>query len=354
MKYYKNFNITNSQQIFYIIYIYMATNNTGFTFYNNDTLVDFFNVFQPEDNDNDIRTGFKISDGTDIGNLFASGNSNIVTDYKDPSGIDLGSLFLPKLPFSASGASQKGVTDSTDQNYYYAIFNNNGTVVTNKNSGTLYSICVGGGGAGGWSTHGISPGGGGGGGVDQKETLLSDYSIDTTFNVTVGRGGIAARDTVDNGEESSFKQGNTFISRVSGGFGGTDTGWGSGGGYYHPANNNTVIKNGGDGGDRGNGYNSTSYSQPLDIPSALNDIIQTSYSGGGGGGKGNDMDPEYGGGGGKKGEGGLKSGAVGSYNGEAGISYGDGGGSAGVKHVLDWAYIGGNGGNGVVIVYSPL
>lgn len=38
-------------------------------------------------------TGFKISTGSDLGSIFASGSSGILTGYKDTAGVDLGSRF---------------------------------------------------------------------------------------------------------------------------------------------------------------------------------------------------------------------------------------------------------------------
>lgn len=334
----------------------MATGPTGFKF-NYNGIKDFFDVFQP--GNAAINTGFKINNSTDLGNLFSSGNSGITTNYKNPSGNDLGSLFLPKLPFSTTGATTLVTTSTTDPNYCYAIFTSAGTVTTEKNSGTLYSICVGGGGAGGWSQVGISPGGGGGGGVEIKEIPLSSYSIGTIFTVSVGAGGQAIYGSVRSGVESSLKNGTTFISRVSGGIGGNDNGSGSGGGYYDPPTSATpTVLNGGGGGDRTDGYNSSSYSASLNIPPALDPYIASSYCGGGGGGKGNsDSTPFYGGGGGNNGLGGKRPSSTPNYtnyNGESGLSYGAGGGAAGFKSIVEFVYIGGNGANGVVIVYSPL
>ena len=40
-----------------------------------------------------ITTGFKISTGSDLGSIFASGSSGIVTMYKDTAGVDLGNRF---------------------------------------------------------------------------------------------------------------------------------------------------------------------------------------------------------------------------------------------------------------------
>lgn len=333
----------------------MATELTKFNFNYNGIFTDFFDVFEP--GNANVVTGFKIANGTDLGNLFASGNSGITTNYRNSTlNQDLGSLFLNKLPFSTSGAYEVDVTtSSTDTNYYYAIFRNTGTVITKKTSGNLYSICVGGGGAGGWSESGISPGGGGGGGVDYKINSLSLYPINTILTVNVGVGGIAILGDVRSGTESSLKRDNIFISRVSGGSGGNSNQAGTAGGYYDDSG--LLIANGGAGGDRVNGFNSTSYSTPLDIPPALNNIIMSSYSGGGGGGKGNDQDFIYGGGGGNNGLGGSRPSSTMSYtyhNGESGLTYGAGGGAAGSISQTNFVYSGGNGANGVVIVYAAL
>ena len=331
----------------------MATGPTNFKFNYNGTLVDFYDVF--EAGNSEINTGFKIANGTDLGNLFASGHSGITTNYRNSLGQDLGTLFLSKLPFTTTGATTLVTTNTTYPNYCYAIFTGNGTVTTKTTSGTLYSICVGGGGAGGWSYVGTSPGGGGGGGVEIKEIPLSSYSINTTFDVAVGAGGQATYGSLRSGVESSLKNGSTFISRVSGGTGGNDTKAGPAGGYYNT--DGQEIANGGAGGDKTPGFNSDSYSTPFNIPPALDPYIASSYCGGGGGGKGDsDETPIYGGGGGNYGLGGARpaSSSYNNYNGQAGQSYGAGGGAAGFKNIIEFVYIGGNGAAGVVIVYAAL
>ena len=115
------------------------------------------------------------------------------------------------------------------------------------------------------------------------------------------------------------------------GIGGTVTIGGSGG-------------NGGDGG--GDGINSSSFTTPFTIPSALTTYINNKYCGGGGG-----SSTDRGGKAGLNGAGGAESG----YNeliGQSASSYGSAGGGAGdIGEPLNSNIPGGAGAAGVVIIY---
>lgn len=335
----------------------MATGPTGFLFKKDGVFVDFYNVFQPG-NDN-IVTGYK-SGSTDLGNLFMKGDSGIVTGYKS-DGTDLGNLFINTLPFTTTGATTLVTTSITNSNYCYAIFTGTGTVIPKTRLGTLYIICVGGGGAGGWARSGISCGGGGGGGVDYNTPLLS--TIDTTLTVSVGQGGIATQSVPSNGGTSnlSYTSGTSSVSvSVTGGTGGTSDARGNGGTYINSSG--ATIINGGNGGDRENGFNWGQVENPsvpgqlinIPVPTALTGIITSAYSGGGAGGKGDGESTVVGGCGGGNGLGGIRaSSTYTEYVGQDGVAYGGGGGGGGwLGGSSGTPYIGGDGANGVVIVYS--
>jgi hypothetical protein len=340
--------------------------STGFKFYRDGILVDFADIFEP--GNSGTTTGFK-SGTTDLGILFKGGNSGYTTNYKNSIGQDLGSLFQRKEPFIASGTSTLVTNSSTHPNYCYAIFTGNGSITTKKTSGTLHIICVGGGGAGGTSKSGHSCGGGGGGGVHYVTQSLN-MPLDTVLNVVVGNGGIAIFDfdQVRPGSESyvAFAPGFQYICRCTGGGGGNYTSAGAGGGYYNDPNDTSTIKlNGGNGGDKGNGINWSQVQNPqnplqlinIPIPAALNGIpgITSAYSGGGAGGKGDSSGAIIGGGGGGNGIGGTRpaTSPYSSYVGQNGLAYGGGGGGGGFYGISN-INAGGNGANGIVIVYAEL
>jgi hypothetical protein len=358
----------------------MATGPTGFLFKKDGVFVDFYNVFQPENND--IVTGYK-SGSTDLGNLFMTGDSGIVTGYKS-DGIDLGNLFINTLPFTATGASITGITSS----YYYAIFTGAGTVIPNTSTSNLYFVCVGGGGGGGGAQGGTTCGGGGGAGV----YLISTSDMTTDYLISIGTGGAGGPPGGSGGTgglSQVIKNGtNTFIVKSDGGMGGTDDTRGNGGQSY--INNNItpvtgyngVIITGGAGGDAGdiaisNGepcYFNEKGSFTLDVPPELINIdtnsgyISNYYSGGGGGGKGTKDGSNYTGGqgGGTSTDTGSSpyytntglGGVCGEINqeptsGSPGNGYGSGGGAGG-RGSGGTAFAGGAGKQGIIICYSLL
>lgn len=279
------------------------------------------------------------------------------TTSSNPSNV----VYSVILPFNTTGTETLVTTVPNVQNYCYAVFKSGtGTITTNATSGTLYIICVGGGGSGGWSTTGVSCGGGGGGGVDYKTISLKTVPINTVFNVTVGNGAIAASMQA-NGSDSHIKTKEEETKSIAtGGTGGTNNSQGLGGGYIN--SDFVEVKNGGNGGDRSDGFNWGQVEDPsqpdalidIPVPDALGGIITSAYSGGGGGGKDDSDGREIlGGGGGNNGIGGTWGGND-SFNGQTGQSPGAGGGAAGWQALYNNGYIGGAGKTGIVIVYVEL
>jgi hypothetical protein len=362
----------------------MASGPTEYKFTDlSGNIKDFYDVFQP--GNALITTGFKISNGTDLGNLFLSGNSGILTNYKNSLGQDLGSLFAPTRPFIVNNADRSGYTAS----YYYTIFSLTGltgSVTFNPkynytSNSKLYFVCVGAGGGGGGSRGGLSCGGGGGGGVYSNFVLFNSSS--PTYSITIGFGGAggAPNSTGGNGGESRVTySGTNFVIKCTGGSGGTNTGAGSGGVVYIDNINTSLgtVGSGGNGGDAGsstlnNGspcyYNTggNSLNIPNEIINADSSYISNYYSGGGGGGKGNIDDRNYSGG---EGGGTLFPGVSPTFtntglggaagvidgpatNGQPGNGYGSGGGAAG-RGGGGTDFSGGNGKQGIVICYALL
>jgi hypothetical protein len=348
--------------------------DTGFNFYKDGISVDFYDVFEPiTPGTSGINTGF-IANGTDLGQLFAPGNSTIITSYKDNSGNDLGNYFFPKLPFNTTGAFRTGATN----NYYYAIFTNTNsekTVSPIIGDISLNFICVGGGGGGGGSSSNESDGGGGGGGTYKHTVYVTDVDVDIVYSITVGVGGTGAPGgeyTAASGGISQVVNNNQFIVKCTGGGGGTFEGAGTGGNVF--INNSTTASpygNGGNGGDRRNGsncyYNNSVSGVSLDIPPEIinsdTEYISNYYAGGGGGGKGDSDTMSYAGGQGggsvnpdpNTGLGGNWGGEVSGQtasNGQPGNGYGSGGGAGG--YTSSTRYRGGDGKEGIVICYALL
>lgn len=369
----------------------MASGPTQYKFTDlSGNIQDFYDVFQP--GNALITTGFKISNGTDLGNLFLSGQSFYTTNYKNSLGQDLGSLFAPSLPFIPTGASITGIVYGSDfrNSYYYAIFlvpSVQGSVAPNTkfnytSSSVISFICVGGGGGGGGSRGGASCGGGGGGGTYRFDK--GSYNVSSpTYSLTVGAGGSAgtggsAGIPGGTGGESkvTYNSGANFLVKCAGGVGGTTSGPGDGGFTYTSDNPDpTVFGYGGGGGDLGgvaNGepcYWSFANSRPLLIPpeivSAQPLYISYYYAGGGGGGKGNLDTSDYSGG---QGGGTAPVGSTGSNTGAGGLGgvkdagatdgypgngYGSGGGGGG-NESDGTRKPGGAGRQGIVIVYASL
>jgi collagen type III alpha len=340
---------------------------TKYEFYYKGVLTDLGSVFQS--GNSGITTNYKTSNGSDLGSQFMAGNSGILTNYETMyNGLyrDLGSIFQTKLPFIASKATKTGIAVSNiaeQPDYYYAIYTNpeNTQAITyNGIDSNLKIIAVGGGGGGGGSSDGESDGGGGGGGVYQVESSL--YS-GISYDVYVGEGGAGGASQGGAGINSTVWRteggSGTYIINCLGGQPGNSTGAGSGGTVENPSG---VVGNGGGGGDRGAGYDSTFPS--LNLPSYLitadPSYISNNYGGGGGGAKGNSDDVSfsggYGGGSGSTGSGSGGARGLENYMGTVGFpgaGYGGGGGAGGFTR-SSTNFNGGAGASGIVIVYAEI
>jgi hypothetical protein len=344
---------------------------TKYQFMYNGNLVDFSDVFEPfGPGDSAITTGFK-SNTTDLGTLFKgiTGNSIVTTNYKNSSGTDLGSLFQKKAPFTVTNSSS-GIKYTIGPGpeyatYAYAIFTDifwTGEVKFNDTSySEIYYIIVGGGGGGGVSAVGISNGGGGGGGVYL-------YKGDTTTtHIRVGKGGASGQDGIESAIVTSTGEN---ICKCTGGARGTNNAGGAGGKVFIGTSVTPLIGiTGGNGGDQLNGspctYNSDINSgEKLEVPINPDpSYISNYYSGGGGGAKRDSSFPSYSGGQGggtisatnpNSGLGGARGISDGtSSNGFDGNGYGSGGGAGGWSSFSS-PKIGGNGRQGIIIVYVKL
>jgi hypothetical protein len=339
---------------------------------------DLIEVFQTRTNT--VVTNFISSTGIDLGNIFMTGNSGIVTNYQALSnGIykDLGSIFDTIMPFVVPVTNTiiyGATTNTTGTRYCYAIFANNNSVVNNtvtinQDNTNITAVLVGGGGGGG-NAGTNSPGGGGGGGV----FLATDNPryIGYTYNVTIGSGGYYNGTSYVNGTATTIVgNGTTFIQCNGGTTGGGDSAGFGGISYVYGVQQDSVI-NGGNGGDQSNGLNSYyNNSDPtyrkLAIPSilvqTLPSYISYYYSGGGAGGKGSNEDSSaLGGGGGgyggtipnpPTGIGGIRYGST-IYDGQPGLSYGGGGGAGGYDKGNNYYGLGAPGCQGICIVYAPI
>jgi hypothetical protein len=225
-----------------------------------------------------------------------------------------------------------------------------GTITFNKQINNLSCICVAGGGGGGASnvtTLGLPPtttkkyGSGGSGGGMYLLTTTSLLGI--IYNITVGTGGSGSSNINAAGGKGGISSItynlNTLISCTGG------SGSGSNGSIGAQGNVTIPVTSGGEGGSGGykvNGINSTSYNSPFNIPNKISSIVQSSYSGGGGG-----ATSLYGGGAGRSGLGGILNGST-TFTGENATTYGSGGGGGGVQ---PGTHTGGNGAPGVVIFF---
>jgi len=207
---------------------------TGFTISDG---TDIYDLFEPIGTGSSQTTGFKNSDGVDIGTLFYpfNGIANIsqtkatITGFKNSAGKDLNELFAKKGEIT---------TIRTAGNYYYFYINSTTTIKFPEKKKYYYWL-VGGGGAGGSlkggsTTEGVSGGGGGGGVIYGSYTFYAD-----TYTFEIGSGGVSSptcNGPGGNGGETSIYLGTTktpsaIIAKVWGGGGGAGNNGDGGGGY---------------------------------------------------------------------------------------------------------------------------
>ena len=264
------------------------------------------------------------------------------------------SIITNNIPFSITGGGSFVITNGI----YTVTFISNGTI-TFYCSKNINVIAVGGGGGGGGGSNAESgsitkSGGGGGGGGGIGILNLFTITQGMIYDIIIGTGGKGGKGKNQGakGTDSLFKDITTNYLKSLGGGGGTGQFAGiSGGAGGNASSTLSIISyNGGNGGNGfGNisptsGYNTT----PVMPIGPLPNGSTYSFSGGGGGGI---YTTTYRGGlAGLNGIGGLLGGNS-VTTGQSATSYGSGGGGSGCPETLETVDFGGNGANGIVIIY---
>jgi hypothetical protein len=297
------------------------------------------------------------------GNLFGNTTCGIYNYlnylvYNPPSNINNNVI---RTPYTVTGSYNV----SQNPNFNTIItFTGNGNINFNE-SISVNMIIVGGGGGGGTSLTNSSyfsgSGGGGGGGV----IYVPNYSNipNNVYTITVGAGGTCGAasggtfptaQNGTNGASSKITLSGTDIFTAIGGYGGlsgnaiTPNVGGSGGvsgsggpggqGGTNVLNGSPGTNGGGGGGPFEGGYGGNGGASNVYVP------IYGNYYGGGGGGAGG---PGLSG----TGAGGGGNGSPGNANAENAVTNSGGGGGGGTFNFQSAAYLGGNGGSGVVILF---
>ena len=256
--------------------------------------------------------------------------------------------------------TEKGTT--TDSYYWIFQTNNASKFKTLKQLNSFSCVLVSGGGGGGGSGYGVSNGGGGGGTV--LSCVMPTTPSQQTISFLTGLGGLGGDGGYNNatdGEISKFKNETTLqYVECYGGKAGTTTAAGSGGNAFTITDANVVVVAkyaGGSGGDQSNGNDGLSSSANLfasdaELSAAIASYsIPTTYAGGGGGSKQNPDDADYSGGiGAIDNIGGLR-GQKNNYS-STGFpgQHGGGGGAGGYAKDGD-RLRGGDGGNGIIVMW---
>jgi len=300
------------------------------------------------------------------GNLFGNTTCGIYNYlnylvYNPPPNINNNVI---RTPYTVTGSYNV----SQNPNFNTIItFTGNGNIKFNE-SLSINMIIVGGGGGGGTSetnsAYAASSGGGGGGSV----IYAANYSTipNNIYTITVGAGGTCgaasgsfpAAQNGTNGASSKITLSGTDIYTAIGGFGGLsgnaitinqggnggNSGSGGlgglgGGGTNSSYNGSPGINGGGGGGPFYSGAGGNGGASNTSVP-----IYGTYYGGGGGGGGGGYG--VYG-----LGAGGGGNGSQGNSNAENADVNSGGGGGGGCYNFQTAAYLGGNGGSGVVILF---
>ena len=285
----------------------------------------------------------------------------VIDDYNDASGVDAGASTNEVLAGGAySGGSVNaptGGTVTTHGSYTVHTFPTGSTNFVVPSAGTVSHLMVAGGGSGGRDVNNdVGAGGGGAGGV----IVTASQSVTAqTYSIVVG-GGAAEKSSSPGGDGLGNNGANTTafgLTAVGGGGGGGSNGaaagaaGGSGGGSRNGGTagagtagqgnaggvgGNNPNGGGGGAGEAGNTDSSGHGGDGIDNNYQTGSNI--TYGGGGGGGRKVDSGNTTGGTGGG-GDGGAGANGVAGTNGRGG----GGGGAGGL-------YIGGAGGDGVVIV----
>jgi hypothetical protein len=245
---------------------------------------------------------------------------------------------------NAISISNSGVQNSNGYNYieFYPTSSIGTATFTFSSNVTLNYLLVGGGGGGGLGCSEGSIGGGGGGGGGSS---INGSTSGTIFNISVGNYGIGSSNNNPggNGYTSSIgasPSNNNIAIAYGGGGGGSQLQSFEGGGIWNPvpdpSGNGSINISTKGGNNEANG--STGY--------IINTPFNKSYSISGSGAGGSNG--YYGGGGGNNSTAGLVKGNT-TYYGGVGSGYGTGGGGGSLEGNV--AYPGGNGGQGLIVLY---
>jgi hypothetical protein len=220
---------------------------TGFKISTGD---DLSNLFQPRTTTKRADVGFIASDGRDISNWFETYTSGSTkapeTKYKISDGSDLNLLFKKIGPYTATGATlSSGTINNISYNTiltYTSVSSNTFTALV-ANLVVNYYV-VGGGGSGSFSSttsYNYYSGGGGGGGKCSQSSFIP--TINTSYTISIGSAGyssaIGSVVTANPGQNAGYQYGGysgsgkvagkpTTTSPYNGGGGGGDTTAGSG------------------------------------------------------------------------------------------------------------------------------
>ena len=179
--------------------------STGFRFLdtNNQDFVDFSDIFVP--GTTNITTKFVTSSGKDLGELFASGTSDIVTNYHytatDGVAVDLGLIFQPltSIVYKVEGLSfRESISSGINYTLTFSV-TGTGSIQFFQNVTKLDVELVGGGaggrGSGMYETNDYFGyiGGVGGGGASSIRCMIGDVipstQTESKFYLTIGAGG---------------------------------------------------------------------------------------------------------------------------------------------------------------------
>lgn len=130
-------------------------------------------------------TGYKVSSGADLNSVFArktSSSQAVLTGFTVSGGLDLNTVFEPILPLTVSGAGTYSLA-ITGTTYKYTFTAGTNNITIKKPIATLYAIVVGGGGRGYGGSGGSSGGGGAGGGFGV--IAISNLAINQQYNTSV-------------------------------------------------------------------------------------------------------------------------------------------------------------------------
>ena len=269
----------------------------------------------------------------------AGGNNSALNYTKGGTGNDgIAILYFPIISnlFEITGT---GNGYEIINGYYVITFKSAGTITFLVNDTSATYIAVGGGGSGGYGQswfeghtgfYHLQGAAGGGGG--QVLTGNNTFTKNITYNITIGAGGAGSTDGSSNGEITTISGSDlTTITATFGSAGGNAT---------SQTNPNPTGGNGGsETNDGGNGGGSDG---KIGIPITLA-YGSTTYYAGGGAGVGNDTG-YYGGDGGGGDSTAHKKGGNGTF-------YGAGGAGGGAPDTTDGKRRGGDGYQGVVIIY---